>query len=51
MKKIGLQNLNEDLDGEEDFEETWETVKIGKLIKLSEIKDFDELDMCIYQLK
>jgi hypothetical protein len=29
--------------GEEVFEETWKDIKLDKMIKLSEIKDFDEL--------
>lgn len=28
--------------------ETWENIKFNNLVKLSEIKDFDELDMTIY---
>jgi len=41
-------NSNATTDGEEIFKETWEKIKIKKLITLSEIKDFDELDMSIY---
>ena len=40
-------NLNAD-DGEEKFKTTWGKIKIDKLIKLSKIKDFDELDLSTY---
>ena len=33
---------------EEVFKETWTTIEVKRLIKLSEIKDFDELDMTVY---
>lgn len=39
---------NAEMDGEEIFKETWKGIKINKLITLSEIKDFGELDMSIY---
>jgi hypothetical protein len=35
-------------DGKETFKETWENLSVSRLIKLSEIKDFDELDMTVY---
>jgi len=41
-------NNNASTDGEEIFKETWENIEIKKLITLSEIKDFEELDMSIY---
>ena len=41
-------NSNASTDGEEIFKETWEKIELKKLITLSEIKDFDELDMSIY---
>jgi len=41
-------NSNASPDGEEIFKETWESIEIKKLITLSKIKDFDELDMSIY---
>lgn len=41
-------NNNATTDGEEVFKETWEKIEIKKLLKLSEIKDFDQLDMSIY---
>jgi len=41
-------NNNATTDGEEVFKETWGSIEIKKLITLSEIKDFDELDMSIY---
>ncbi len=36
---------NEDEGGDEIFKETWSNIKIENLIKLSDIKDFDELEM------
>ena len=37
-------NINESAEsGEEVFKETWKDIKLDKMIKLSEIKDFDEL--------
>jgi len=41
-------NSNAYTDGDEIFKETWEKIEIKKLITLSEIKDFDELDLSIY---
>ena len=41
-------NSNAYTDGEEVFKETWEKIEIKKLLNLSDIKDFDELDMSIY---
>jgi hypothetical protein len=47
-KKLTRDNLNKDTD-EEDFEEiyeeTWENIKVKKRIRLSEIKDFDALNL------
>lgn len=44
-KKLEKENINENAGGgEEVFKETWKNINIDKLIKLSEIKDFDELD-------
>jgi hypothetical protein len=31
-------------DGKETYEETWEKISVNRLLKLSEIKDFDSLD-------
>lgn len=48
-KKVIYENVNEnDEGGDEKFKETWSSIKIENLIKLSEIKDFDELNMCSY---
>lgn len=47
-KKQIRENQNQDPDGEDDFKETWETIKINKPIQLTEIDDFDELDMSVY---
>ncbi len=48
-KKQVKVNTNENAQGgDEVFKVTKESVKIDKLIKLSEIKDFDELDMSVY---
>ncbi|HET8886047.1 MAG TPA: hypothetical protein VFM70_06815 [Salinimicrobium sp.] len=47
-KLIG-ENTNENAEGgDEVFKETRKDIKIEKLIKLSEIEDFDELDMSVY---
>jgi hypothetical protein len=52
-KKLKKENTNEDFEqreGEEVFKDTWSTIRIDKLIKLSAIEDFDELgaDMTEY---
>lgn len=48
-KKQLIVNTNEDAEGgDEVFKETWKNIKVNRLIKLSEIKDFDELDMSVY---
>ncbi len=47
-KKQTKENTNKNPDqesGEEIFKETWTTIKVDKLIKLSQVKDFDEPDM------
>ncbi|GGG60213.1 hypothetical protein [Epilithonimonas arachidiradicis] len=47
-KKLTKDNLNKDDDGDnyvEKFKDTWENIKVKKLIRLSEIKDFDELNI------
>ena len=51
-KKLTKDNLNKDDDGEEEneenFKDTWKKITIKNLIRLSSIKDFDELDMTKY---
>lgn len=48
-KKLIKENVNADIEGgEETFKETWRSIEIENIIKLSEIKDFDELDMYSY---
>jgi len=48
-KKLTKENTNENPEiRDEIFKETWNNIEIGDLIKLSEIKDFDELDMYNY---
>ncbi len=48
-KKQTKVNTNEDSEGgDEVFKETWENIKVDQLIKLSEIKDFYELDRSSY---
>lgn len=45
-KKLRRDNLNKDDDGDnytENFKDTWSEIKEKKLLKLSDIKDFDEL--------
>ena len=45
-KKVTKTNTNENAEsGDEVFEEKTEKIKVDKLIQLSEIKDFDELEM------
>ncbi|NRT10733.1 hypothetical protein [Flavobacterium sp. 14A] len=47
-KKLTRDNLNKDVDGDnyttDNFKETWERINSKQLIRLSNIKDFDELD-------
>ncbi len=50
-RKQTKENINEDPaqePKEEIFKETWTDIKVDKLIKLSEVNDFDELDMNAY---
>jgi len=48
-RKLVRENTNEnDEGGDETFEENWTTIELENLIKLSEIKDFDELYMYAY---
>ncbi len=48
-KKQEKVNTNENAEGgDEVFKETWKNINVNRLIKLSEIKDFDELDMSVY---
>ncbi|WP_281778025.1 hypothetical protein [Croceibacter atlanticus] len=48
-KKLTKENTNENAEGgDEIFKENWYDIEIDNLIKLSEIKDFDELDMYNY---
>jgi hypothetical protein len=45
-KKLVWVNTNEnDRGGEEVIEETWENISIASFLKLSKIKNFDELDL------
>ena len=45
-KKLEKVNINENNESDDEiFEETRKSINIKELIKLSEIKDFDELDM------
>lgn len=49
-KKLVKVNTNENAESDEDevFKTTTKNISIDRLIKLSEIKDFDELDMSKY---
>jgi len=38
-------NQNAEVDGDEVFKESWGKIQVEKLLKLSEIKDFDELQI------
>lgn len=45
-KKLINENINENVERNiEVFKETWGKIQVDKLVKLSEVKDFDELDM------
>lgn len=50
-KKLRKDNLNKDFDGEDaypvNYKETWTNINIEKLVRLSEIEDFDELNFDI----
>lgn len=51
-KKMERVNVNENADSEgEVFEETWKNISVQSLIKLADIKDFDELDCLIEKTK
>lgn len=48
-KKLYRENTNKDAEGgDEVFKETWSKIKIEALLNLSEIKDFDSLEMYKY---
>lgn len=48
-KKQEKVNTNQNAEGSDEvFKETWKKIVVNKMIKLSEIKDFDELDMTTY---
>ena len=47
-KKLIKKALKVASDGKERYKETWKNLSVSKLIKLSEISDFDELDMTVY---
>lgn len=45
QKKQEKENVSEDPENEEVFKETWVKLKTKKLLKLSEIRDFDDLSL------
>jgi hypothetical protein len=48
-KKLERVNTNENAKGgDEVFKETWKEIKVNRPIKLSEIEDFDKLDVSVY---
>lgn len=48
-KKRTIVNTNKNAEGgDEVFKTIWSEIKIQQLVRLSEIEDFDELDMDIY---
>ncbi len=48
-RKLVRKNINHDaVGGDEIFQETWSDIEIEELITLSEIEDFDELNMYDY---
>ena len=47
--KLFIENINQEAEGNDEiFTDTISAIKIDKLIKLTEIKDFEELDLSIY---
>jgi len=49
QKKLILKNTYQNSEYEDEvFDETWHKINIDNLIKLSNINDFDELDMSIF---
>lgn len=44
-RKLEKKVIKVSAEGKESFRETWEDINVSKLIRLSEIKDFDELDI------
>ena len=45
-KKLVKENTNENaIGGDEVFKESWSKIEINRLLSLSEIKDFDNIDM------
>ena len=49
QKKLISENTFENAEGEDEvFKETWHEIDIDDLIRLSEIEDFDELNMSIF---
>lgn len=47
-KKVVREVIKVNADGKETYKETWKNVIVNKLIRLSEIEDFDNLDMTAY---
>ncbi len=47
-KKLVKKVIKVNVDGKEVYKETWENINANTLTKLSEIKDFDELEMDKY---
>ena len=48
-KKQEKVNKNENAEGDDEvFKETWKNINVVRLIKLSEVKNFDDLDMTVY---
>ncbi|MCB9054228.1 MAG: hypothetical protein H6549_00075 [Chitinophagales bacterium] len=47
-KKVVKEVIKVNAEVEETYKETWRNIIVNKLIQLSEIEDFDELDMTVY---
>lgn len=47
-KKLTKEIIKVAAEGQEIFKETWKEIPLNVLIKLSEIKDFADLDMAVY---
>jgi hypothetical protein len=48
-RKLIKENINENAEGgDEVFKEMWKVIDLNELIKLSDIENFDKLDMSIF---
>lgn len=47
-KKLLKEVIKVDAKGKKTLKETWKNISVNELIKLSEIQDFDELDLTVF---